>query len=292
MKKMLLLFFVSFFVCICLMPIGGFIGHHIKFIITAPLYFVSTFLIFRKNDFFRSRYSTTLFLILLPPTILYLPLHLINFQETKISLPSTIAHYIGAITGYFAFKLDPVKRTAITLAFLTFCGWFVYWGNNAWVHKINFNTYSSNIKFQTPAHLIAVNENLDPINSDSLRNKIVVLDFWHSRCGACFTKFPELQKLYDNYKKDNSIVIYAVNMPLKTDSVGQASSMLKKRDYTFPVLIDRVNSFTKAFNVITFPTTIIIDKKGSVIFKGPIDNASSIIEELLKSQAPSINKSI
>jgi hypothetical protein len=87
---------------------------------------------------------------------------------------------------------------------------------------------------------------------------------------------------YDTYKTDTSIVILAVNKPLKQDTAGQAFADIKGKGYSFPILLPSNDLLPEMFNVISYPTTFIIDKSGKVIFRGDITNAKTTIAKLKK----------
>lgn len=112
------------------------------------------------------------------------------------------------------------------------------------------------------------------------QNKILILDFWHTRCGVCFRKFPIVQELYTKYKSDTSILILTINKPIEDDSTGQAFNVIKQNGYTFPVLLPKNKSLPEIFEVTSYPTTFVIDKNGKIIFKGDIELVEPILHDL------------
>ncbi len=124
---------------------------------------------------------------------------------------------------------------------------------------------------------------------DTIKNKIIVLDLWTTSCGVCFEKFPEYEKLYLQYKDNPSVELYAVNTPIKRDTVGQARKMIEKYNYQFPVLFAKSDSLTKSMGINTFPHLIILKNKkirfnGSLVLDKDVYfyNLKSEIDFLLK----------
>jgi len=112
------------------------------------------------------------------------------------------------------------------------------------------------------------------------KDKIVVLDFWHSACGICFEKFPEVEKLYNKYKNNPNVQIYAVNWFLKDyDKDGDAFNIIKKNNYSFPVLICKDKPVLETLKITGFPTVVIFDMQGQLVFRGDIESADKIISE-------------
>jgi len=106
-----------------------------------------------------------------------------------------------------------------------------------------------------------------------LKGKVVVVDFWATWCGPCKASFPTLQKVYEKYKNNENIVIYAVNTwenETGKEREKTVTEFLKENKYTFNVLYDaeqRENSLAAQFGVDGIPTKFIIDKEGNIQFK-------------------------
>lgn len=102
----------------------------------------------------------------------------------------------------------------------------------------------------------------DRIDLDSLRGRVVVLDFWASWCPPCRASIPILGTLADEQGPDGAIV-YGVNVEAnRTDAfVADAHRALGAR---FPSLIDRDFSAQDHFGVEAYPTLYVIDRHGVV----------------------------
>mgnify|MGYP000271248070 CR=1 FL=1 len=131
--------------------------------------------------------------------------------------------------------------------------------------------------------------NGNTVTLGEMKGKVVILDFWATWCGPCKSSFPYLQKVYEKYKDNQNVKIFAINSWERQDDysaqVENAKSFLSKNNYTFPVLIDERNE--NQFVVITkyevegIPTKFIIDKKGLIAWKNiGFENGQYMIDEM------------
>lgn len=276
--KLVLLSVTTVFV---LIPLGGYAGHHLKFLAAALIYF--GFILFFLNK--TSSAKETFFVLLifaLPPAILYIPLHLSDFEGTLFSMISTAGHFIGILFGTVTHLASKKLKVIWTVILLASSLWIAFTGNTLWLHKINYGTFTGNVRYSMPAVLTGHTQTEKNFNPAHYQNKILLLDFWHTRCGICFEKFPVLEELYSKYKYDTSILIIAVNKPLMSDSIGEAFALLKKKNYSFPILIPAIDTLPELFDVTGYPTTFLIDKTGTVIFKGDLEKAKNKLHTLLQ----------
>jgi thiol-disulfide isomerase/thioredoxin len=198
-------------------------------------------------------------------------------------LPALSAHLLGIISGFFYFRLKnylnilPFLLSSILVVFMFFQGW-IYW-----IHYINFNTFTGRIEAHKLQQKVeGIDQYNNNISNQTLENKIVLLDFWHTKCGVCFQKFPQLQAFYDKYKDDDSIVVFAVNKPIEEDIQKSAFKVIEEEGYNFPVLLPTDEELPDKFGVFRFPATFVVNKQGNVVYKGGIEGAVLMVEELRK----------
>lgn len=118
------------------------------------------------------------------------------------------------------------------------------------------------------------------ISLSSLKGKVVFLNFWASWCGPCKAEMPHIQKVYEEYK-DKDVVILAVNLtPSEEDGIEGVNSFLEKNKYTFPVLYDKDGSVAKKYRVRGIPTTYIINKEGIIVSVA----TTTMNEEMIRQQ--------
>jgi hypothetical protein len=71
---------------------------------------------------------------------------------------------------------------------------------------------------------------------------------------------------------------------LKTDTTGQAFAVLGKLNYSFPILMPSDKFFADKVGVEAYPTVLVIDKSGTVVFKGDLENAKDVVDDLLRNR--------
>ncbi len=100
----------------------------------------------------------------------------------------------------------------------------------------------------------------------SMRGKIVLLAFWASWCPRCEEELTFLQGVY---RTSPDIVVVAINQESQNISKAHLERIrrtLNDWKITFPVLVDKNLEAWNAFCINALPTSIIIDKKGVVVY--------------------------
>lgn len=150
---------------------------------------------------------------------------------------------------------------------------------------VTLSLNQNKIKGQQFPNIEFVNENKKQITINS--NKIVLLEFWNSKCGICFKKFPDLEKLYLKYKRNKNVQIFSVNILLPSDNFEKVSQLVK--DYDFPIIyaVSENEIFSKLnFNYVPY---CIIIKNNKIRYAGVfridndriVGNTENEIEKLL-----------
>lgn len=145
----------------------------------------------------------------------------------------------------------------VILFFIGFYGFI-----NLWFFMENFNA-RDNMK----APEMKFNYLESEIRLDTIKNTIIVLDFWTTNCGVCFKKFPDFEKSYLNYKNNPDVIFYTVNIPVKRDTLGLANKMIGKYNYQFPKLFATSDTIPKQLGFNKYPHNIIL-KNGKIRFNG------------------------
>lgn len=91
---------------------------------------------------------------------------------------------------------------------------------------------------------------------------VTVLNFWATWCPPCREEIPELARFAQTLPA--GVQFYAVNLQEAPDKVN---SFLQKNQQRLPVLLDSEGSVAKQFQVNAIPTTVIIDRQGTVKFR-------------------------
>ncbi|MCX6539013.1 MAG: redoxin domain-containing protein [Acidobacteria bacterium] len=131
-------------------------------------------------------------------------------------------------------------------------------------------------RVSAPAAVLPFNlKTLDgqPVSLDSLKGKMVVINFWGIWCGWCVRELPDYQKLFAKYAGDTGVVILTINNDRNPDDVPP---WVAQKKYTFPVLID--DGYVDKVPLNTFPTTWFLDQQGRRVFE-KIGWSEQLLEE-------------
>lgn len=99
-------------------------------------------------------------------------------------------------------------------------------------------------------------------SDQSLKGKIIVLNFWATWCPPCRAEIPAFKKVYDEYK-DRGVEIIGVSLDQKGWDVVRP--FLKQHSINYPVVLGGAEIARDYGNVRSIPTTFIIDRKGKVV---------------------------
>jgi cytochrome c biogenesis protein CcmG/thiol:disulfide interchange protein DsbE len=99
------------------------------------------------------------------------------------------------------------------------------------------------------------------IESDSLRGRVVYVDFWASWCEPCRRSFPWLADLHARYAK-KGLVVVAIDLDQERTA---ADRFLSKYPAPFLVGFDPQGKTAEAFHVDAMPSSFLIDRQGRVL---------------------------
>ena len=107
-------------------------------------------------------------------------------------------------------------------------------------------------------------------NIEEYKGKVVVINFWATWCGYCVQEMPEFEKVYKEFgsnKKD--VIILGVAGPKSKENQNNVDvekdkviSFLKKKNITYPTLMDETGKSFDDYKVRALPMTYVINKDG------------------------------
>lgn len=105
-------------------------------------------------------------------------------------------------------------------------------------------------------------------NSDSLKGKVTVLNFWFTTCKPCILEMPHLNKLVEENK--TSQVVFIAPAP---EDETRIKKFLKKYSFDYNIIPASLDYITSS-GIENFPSHLVIDKKGIVrqVFIGYADD--------------------
>lgn len=96
------------------------------------------------------------------------------------------------------------------------------------------------------------------VTLSELKGKKVFLNFWATWCPPCKAEMPDMEKLYQE-TKDSNLVILAVNAGEDKKTV---QGFIAKNNYNFSVLLDTDGEVSRLYQVTGIPTSYFIDTEG------------------------------
>jgi cytochrome c biogenesis protein CcmG/thiol:disulfide interchange protein DsbE len=96
---------------------------------------------------------------------------------------------------------------------------------------------------------------------DSLKGKVVVVNFWASWCGPCRDEAPFLQQVYERYRK-RGLVVLGIDYQ---DYHKDARRFMKRYGLTYPVVFDGRGSTIGKWGVRGVPETFFVDRSGKLV---------------------------
>ena len=204
------------------------------------------------------------------------------FSTLKFSikiLPFYISILLGMLSGYLYYKKS-IQKLVLPLILGLFPLLMSFGIYDLWIHKIEYGNWTGEVKEQPVASFELLTKNGDVVSNETLGDKIVLFDFWFIGCGPCWVKFPELQRIYEQYKTNPVVEIYAVNRPMSRDKPGALFQRIEDKDYTFPVL-QGTQEVMDLLGVYKYPSVMILNQKGEMVFMGELEDAEKKLESML-----------
>jgi cytochrome c biogenesis protein CcdA/thiol-disulfide isomerase/thioredoxin len=138
--------------------------------------------------------------------------------------------------------------------------------------------------------------NSAPLTRESLKGKVVLIDFWTYSCINCLRAIPYVEAWSEKYK-DDGLVVIGVHTPEFAFEKDQANVAKAVRDLkiTYPVAIDSNYGIWKAFNNEYWPAHYFIDAEGMIRYhhfgEGEYDKSEEVIQQLLKEKNANLKAS-
>lgn len=102
----------------------------------------------------------------------------------------------------------------------------------------------------------------------------VLIEYWFSACKPCIKKFPELKKLYNEFK-DEGFSVIGISIDGQ-ERISDWKKIINQMDLNWKQFLDKGGVQAKKDGIYQFPTAFLTNKKGEII------NRDMTIEDLRK----------
>jgi len=115
--------------------------------------------------------------------------------------------------------------------------------------------------YRMPPFTLTEYPNNKIVNTNDLMGKPIFINFWASWCPPCQMETPDIVKAYKQY--GNQVVFLSVNVTSQ-DKIPDALKFIKDFGITWPVALDQTGRIMQKYEVIGFPTSFFVNRKGII----------------------------
>lgn len=129
--------------------------------------------------------------------------------------------------------------------------------------------------------LTLLNKNRDTVRLNY--SNVIALDFWTTSCGVCFEKFPDLERHYINFRNNQNVEVYSINVPLRGDEFDKTVRMVDGFGYEFPTLYAASPEEIENLGIHSYPHLLIL-KNGRIRYDGRLEVGREIFVNNIKDE--------
>ncbi|MEO9310314.1 MAG: thioredoxin-like domain-containing protein, partial [Nitrososphaera sp.] len=123
----------------------------------------------------------------------------------------------------------------------------------------------------------------ESLNLSKLKGHIIVLDFWTYCCINCMHTLPVLAQLEKKYEQKPVIFIGVHSAKFTNEQeTKNIKSAVNRYEITHPVIVDKKMRIWSSFGVNAWPTIIIIDPNGKIVYKQSGEGQREAIEDVIE----------
>ena len=123
----------------------------------------------------------------------------------------------------------------------------------------------------------ALNDQL--INTDDLKGKVVVLNFWFIGCPPCMAEIPRLNELREKFKTNEDVVFVA----LTADNEHAVEKFLAQQKFDYDMVADAKPTLD-SFRFKGYPKNIVVGKDGKVVYWRSTIHAWEKFESVIRTE--------
>lgn len=110
--------------------------------------------------------------------------------------------------------------------------------------------------------------NSEPLSLESLKGKVVLIDFWTYSCINCIRTQPYLNAWHEKYEKDGLVIIGLHAPEFAFEKLEKnVRGAVEKAGIKYPVALDNDFATWNAYANRYWPAKYLIDKNGNIVYK-------------------------
>ncbi|MDV3754331.1 protein-disulfide isomerase [Elizabethkingia anophelis] len=156
----------------------------------------------------------------------------------------------------------------------------------SFVLLVNILVFSQDVQENHPSPVFSITNENGTIKSSDLKGKVVLINFFATRCAPCMEELPLLQKeIWEKYKDNKKFSLLVIG---REHSQEEVMAFKMKKGFTLPMYPDKAKSVYSLFAKQSIPRNYIVDTNGSVIYasvgfdEAEFKNMLNKLDELLK----------
>lgn len=122
------------------------------------------------------------------------------------------------------------------------------------------------------------------VDNHSLKGKTTVFKTWFIACKPCIAEMPELNKIVDNYQKDDFQFI-----SLALDEAPELKKFLKSQEFKYAILPNQDELIQNKLKLNVYPTHLVVNKQGEI--EKVFSKSSELIEYIETYKSVKLNSS-
>ncbi|NLE40012.1 MAG: TlpA family protein disulfide reductase, partial [Pirellulaceae bacterium] len=119
--------------------------------------------------------------------------------------------------------------------------------------------------------------------SVDMRGRVLVVNFFGTRCGPCKKELPHLQAIWDEFQTNDDFRMIVIG---REESDDDLQAFGREQGFTFPMASDQDALVYHAFASNYIPRTFLISRDGTIVYQwtGHYDEEISKLRKLLRKE--------